>query len=159
MEPRMNHWMIAISEENLEATRRLRFQSQGFTIHQRRKVVRMEPGDRLLHYTKENRAFVATSTITSKSYEDDSPIWSNINPQENYVHRVKIRGSVILPAKERMPAVDIAPRLEYLKRWPPERWPLAFEGELHLLPKTDFQLIEGEMKKHSPGSGLRKQKQ
>ena len=41
----------------------------------------------------------------------------------------------------------IAPRLEYVKRWAPEDWYMAFQGNLHLLPKSDFLLIEEEMKK------------
>ena len=35
----------------------------------------------------------------------------------------------------------------YIRRWPPENWYLAFQGNLHLLPKDDFFLIEAEMKK------------
>ena len=42
----------------------------------------------------------------------------------------------------------LAPRLEYVKRWPPEDWPLAFFDRLHLLPQRDFRLIEGEMKRN-----------
>ena len=41
----------------------------------------------------------------------------------------------------------IAPRMEYVKRWAPEDWPLAFQGLLHLIPKRDFQLIEHEMRR------------
>ena len=39
----------------------------------------------------------------------------------------------------------LAPRLQYVKKWAPERWPLAFEGLLHLIPKQDFSVIEVEM--------------
>jgi len=39
----------------------------------------------------------------------------------------------------------IAYRLEYVKKWPPEHWPLAFQGHLHQLPKTDFTLLEDEI--------------
>jgi hypothetical protein len=51
----------------------------------------------------------------------------------------------------------LAPRLDYVKRWPPENWYMAFQGNLHLLPKNDFVLIEEEIKKlkfgrdHKPG--------
>ena len=46
-----------------------------------------------------------------------------------------------------MDANLLAPRLEYVKRWNPQDWYMAFQGNLHLLPKNDFNLIEEEMKK------------
>ena len=33
----------------------------------------------------------------------------------------------------------------YVKRWAPEDWPLAFQGQIHLLSSQDFALIEHEM--------------
>ena len=44
----------------------------------------------------------------------------------------------------------LAFRLDYVKRWPAERWPLAFMDTLHLLPQKDFRLIEAEMKRIHP---------
>ena len=41
----------------------------------------------------------------------------------------------------------LAHRLDYIRRWPPENWYMAFQGNLHLLPKGDFFLIEEEMQK------------
>jgi len=32
-----------------------------------------------------------------------------------------------------------------VKKWPPEHWPLAFQGHLHQLPKADFALLEDEI--------------
>jgi len=46
-----------------------------------------------------------------------------------------------------MDAREISPRMEYVKKWTPEWWPLAFIGDLHLIPRKDFSLIEDEMKK------------
>ena len=47
-------------------------------------------------------------------------------------------------------ALLLAPRLQYLKRWMPEDWPLAFFDRLHLLPQKDFRLVEGEMQRIRP---------
>ena len=35
----------------------------------------------------------------------------------------------------------------YVKRWAPEDWPLAFQGQIHLLSSQDFALIEHEMRR------------
>jgi hypothetical protein len=45
----------------------------------------------------------------------------------------------------------LGPRLDYVKRWAPENWPLAFWDRLHLLPQRDFRLIEGEMERIALG--------
>jgi hypothetical protein len=60
---------------------------------------------------------------------------------------VRLTPSIVLDETDYIDALEVGPRLEYVKRWPPERWPLAFHDTLHLLPQKDFRLIEGEMKK------------
>ena len=45
----------------------------------------------------------------------------------------------------------IAYRLEYVRKWAPEDWYMAFQGNLHLLSKSDFFLLEGEMLKLRDG--------
>ena len=45
----------------------------------------------------------------------------------------------------------IGPSLEYVKRWSPEYWPLAFWEKLHLLPQKDFRLLENEIIRKKTG--------
>ena len=143
----MNYWMLTISEENLEATRKKNWKQQGFTTRQRKKVDRMESGDRILFYVRESRQFSATATMTSSSFEESTPVWQETGTGELFPHRVSLRPTVVLPKTSGLEGHHIAPRLEYLKRWPTERWPLAFFSELHLLPRKDFELVEQEMRR------------
>ena len=143
----MNYWMLTISEENLEVTRRRHWKQQGFTTRQRKKVDRMQSGDRILFYVKGPRHFSATATVTSSSFEESTLVWREDGTDETFPYRVSIRPSVVLPKTRGLEAYHIAPRLEYLKRWPSERWPLAFFPELHLLPRKDFELLEQEMRR------------
>jgi hypothetical protein len=32
-----------------------------------------------------------------------------------------------------------------VRKWPPEHWPLAFQGHIHALPRNDFEMIEDEI--------------
>jgi hypothetical protein len=61
--------------------------------------------------------------------------------------RVKVRPDVTLHWYEYLDARQIAPRMLYVKRWAPEDWPFAFQGQIHLLSSQDFQLIEHEMRR------------
>ncbi|MBM3946283.1 MAG: EVE domain-containing protein [SAR202 cluster bacterium] len=141
----MNYWMVAIAPENWDATRRTGVTAQGFTTKQRRKVERMEPGDRLLFYLKDKRVFAATATVRSKMYEERARIWTGSTPNEVFPHRVQITSDAVMPPGRELDAGLIAPRMEYLKRWPMEMWPMGLQGELHILPRKDLELIEGEM--------------
>ena len=69
-----NFWMITSNEENFKITQGLQFASQGLKSQHRRKVQRVEVGDRVLFYVTGIRRFTpATATVTS-SYEDDRRI-------------------------------------------------------------------------------------
>ena len=143
----LNYWMLTISPENFEVTRGQGFQVQGFGQRQRRKTERMSPGDRLMFYIKDTRVFPVAATMTSKAFEDRIALWHSEHPEELFPYRVTFHADAVLPEGSYLDAADIAPRLEYIKRWPPERWPLAFQGELHLLPRHDFDLLEAEMRR------------
>ena len=141
-----NFWMIANNERNFRITQRRGFDVLGLKSQHRRKVQRISQGDRLLLYVTHLRRFVATATATSDYYEADDDIWEK-EGKAGFPFRVKASPDVVLRDEQFMNANLIAPRLEYVKRWAPEDWYMAFQGNLHLLPKSDFLLIEEEMKK------------
>ena len=85
--------------------------------------------------------------MTSRYFEDQAPIWNPNGNQDEFPYRVKLVPSIILDENDYIDARELGPRLEYVKRWIPERWHLAFIDTLHLLPQRDFRLIEGEMKR------------
>ena len=45
----------------------------------------------------------------------------------------------------------MARAMAYVKKWPVEHWRLAFQGNVHLLPKADFEILEREMRAVSEG--------
>lgn len=141
------YWMVASSLENFHITRDLNFTIQGMMSRQRRKAQRMEPGDRVVYYITGVQRFGATATVTSKCTEDHEPIWKSEGKPDDFPWRVNIRVDVALDDEQSLDAREIGPRMEYVRRWPPEYWPLAFQGNLHILPKTDFELLEQEMRK------------
>lgn len=143
-----NYWMVVQTSENYQITKTRGFDIYGLKRRHRRRAQRMGPEDRVLFYISSTRKWVATASITSKYFEDNSPIWqSHGGTIEEFPYRVKLAPEIVLDEKNYIDAMILGPRLEYLKRWDPERWPLAFQETLHLLPQKDFRLIEGEMKR------------
>ena len=144
--------MVVCNQENYEITRDRNFTIQGLKAEHRRKVQRVEAGDRLLYYVSGIRRFAATATLTSTYREDASVVWKN-EGSANWLYRINIKPEVILDEPDYIQAGLLAHRLDYIRRWPPENWYMAFQGNLHLLPKNDFFLIEEEMKKLKYGPG------
>ncbi|MDP8921662.1 MAG: EVE domain-containing protein, partial [Chloroflexota bacterium] len=143
-----SHWMIVMTPENFDITRSRGFDLVGLKARHRKKAERMASGDRILYYVSGLRVFPATVTVTSTFFEDHAPIWLNTERKPDVSPwRVRTRPNVILQQYEYIDADQLAPRLLYIKRWAPEDWPLAFQGQVHLLSSADFTLIEGEMRR------------
>jgi len=142
-----NYWMLVTSPENFCITRDLGFTVQGLRTPLRRKAERVEVGDRVLFYLSGLKRFAAAATATSTYFEDHSAVWKAHKASEDYPYRIEIEPTVVLDEDEFLDARQVAPRMDYVKKWTPEWWPLAFQGDLHLIPRKDFSLIEEEMKK------------
>lgn len=148
-----NFWMVISNEENFQITRNLDFTVQGLKAEHRRKVQRVEAGDRMLYYVSGIRRFAATATLTSTYREETTEIWKK-EGSADWLYRIDIKPEVVLDEEQYIQAGLLAHRLDYIRRWPPENWYMAFQGNLHLLPKNDFFLIESEMKKLKFGPGF-----
>ena len=147
-----NYWMVVSPPEDFEVTKEQGFGIFGVRAKYRRRTQRMQPDDRMLFYVTGIRKWAATATIVSGSFEDRTPIWKPNRKSEVYPYRVKLKPAMVLNEEDYIDALWLAPSLEYVKRWAPEDWPLAFFDTLHLLPQKDFKLIENEMVRLTSGS-------
>ena len=143
-----SHWMIVMSPENFEITRERGFDLVGLKSRHRKKAERMALGDRVLFYVAGSQVFPLTATVSSTFFEDHSSIWVSTERRPDVAPwRVQVRPDIVLQWYEHLDARQIAPRMLYVKRWAPEDWPLAFQGQIHLLSSQDFALIEHEMRR------------
>ena len=142
-----NYWMVVQTAENFEISKELGFTVHGLRSRMRRRAERMSPDDRVLFYVSGIRKWTVVASIASRYFEDRTPIWKPGPRTEEFPYRVKLKPSIILKEEDYIDALVLAPRLEYVKKWRPEDWHLAFFDTLHLLPQRDFRLIEGEMKR------------
>ncbi|MCC7370566.1 MAG: EVE domain-containing protein [Chloroflexi bacterium] len=137
-----------MSPENFEISRQRGFDVVGLKSRHRKKAERMALGDRVLFYVTGMQVFPLTATVSSTFFEDQTPIWISTERRPDVAPwRVQVRPDVTLQWYEYLDARQIAPRMLYVKRWAPEDWPLAFQGQIHLLSSQDFSLIEHEMKR------------
>ena len=150
------YWMVVVDQENLEITRGLGFKVLGIDGRNRRKSVRLTPEDRLLFYVPDKKGFAATATVASEHFDETTRVWKHHEKNELFPNRVKMKADLVLDLEDYIDAREIAPTLEYVKKWPTEHWPLAFFGMLHIVPQRDFNLLEDEIRKVSIAAKKRK---
>lgn len=118
----------------------------GFKSTRRREVSRMRPGDKLVFYLTGIMKFGGIAEVTSEYFEDHTKVFKSKKPGEDYPFRVRVRALVVLPPEQYLDVREIAPGLEYTKKWPAEHWRLAFQGNLHEVPEADYKRIESLMR-------------
>jgi hypothetical protein len=138
----VTNWMIVTSPDNYERTRKLRFTLQGVKSRHRRKAERMAPDDRICWYLTGLRSFAATGTITSRFFEGTEPIWVSEKTGDLYPWRFRITKDHALDPDRAVEAASLLDSLAFVKRWPPQHWSLAFQGNVHELVDADFTAIE-----------------
>ncbi len=148
-EPTTNYWIIVGSPDNFAKTRELGFTIQGIKSRHRKKAEKMQPGDKIAYYVTGLKSFAGTATITSPYFESREPIWKSKDPKkdaEDYPFRVEIEKDVILDDGNFLPAEGLARQMAYASKWPAEHWTLAFQGNVHNIPASDFDLIEAAIR-------------
>jgi len=143
----MAYWIVVGSPDNFEIARRRGFDIFGFKSSRRREASEMKPGDKLVFYLTGVMKLAGIATVDSPYFEDHTPVWrSEKKPGEDFPFRVRVKPDVLLDEPNYLDVREIGPRLAYTKKWPAEHWRLAFQGNLHQIPREDYQLIIAEMR-------------
>ena len=141
-------WILTGSPENFAATREHGFRVIGMKEGRRNMAEQMEPGDLIVFYLTRVKAFGGAVRITGEMYEDRTKIW----PGQARARSIPTRG-----ASRPSPSWcstrttgcrprTLAPELEHARKWPPEHWTLAFQGQLRTVSDADRDLILDRMR-------------
>ena len=137
----MTNWLLVSSAENFEVSRERGFDIAGMKSRHRKKAERVAPGDRILYYLTVIKSIGGAAEVTGPFFEDAEPIWESNKPGEVYPYRFPIKLLKARPKGEYLPMEDLVLSLEYPKRWPPQHWTLAFQGNVHVLSDDDYAKI------------------
>ena len=136
------YWIVVGAEENMRIAEARGFDFFGFKSTRRSEASQMKPGDKLIFYLTKIMKFGGLAVVTSDYYEDHTPVFkSEKKPGEDYPFRVRVKPEIVLAPSQYLDVREIAPRMQYTKKWPAEHWRLAFQGNLHQIPEEDYQLI------------------
>jgi hypothetical protein len=145
---RPTNWILTGSLENFRINVERGFDVIGFKKGRRRQAEAFEPGDEIFFYVTGVQAFGGIARVRSEMFEDRTPIWPGKKkdsppdkPPEPYPWRVEAEPVVVLHEAQFIPAEELATELEHVRKWPPDHWHLAFQGQLRTIGEADADLL------------------
>jgi hypothetical protein len=136
------HWILTGSLENFRINVERGFDVIGFKERRRRQAEEFEPGDEVFFYVTGVQAFGGLARVRSEMFEDRARIWPEKKGKpEIYPWRVEAEAVLVLPEEEFVPAEELATELEHVRKWPPDHWHLAFQGQLRAIGEPDAKLL------------------
>jgi hypothetical protein len=135
-------WILTGSTENFAATREHGFKVIGMKEMRRNMAEQIAPGDEIVFYLTRVKAFGGIVRVTVEMFEDRTKIWpgkpGKVDP---YPWRFDTEPVLILDEDAWVPAEELAPELEHVRKWPLEHWTLAFQGQLRAVSGADSKLL------------------
>ena len=142
------YWIVVGGPEVYETTKLLGFTRHGFKSTRRVMAASVQPGDQMAFYVTGRKQFAGAVEITSSVVDERTRIWSNSKkPDELYPYRVGIKPTVILDEAKWLDAEPYHDRFTWTQRWPRANWTLAYQGNLHAVPKEDFEMLLADLRK------------
>jgi predicted RNA-binding protein len=142
MEEGPTSWILTGSLENFRINVERGFDLIGFKERRRRQAEEMDPGDEIFFYVTGVQAFGGIARVKSEMFEDRTRIWPEKKGKpEIYPWRVEADPVLVLPEGEFVPAEQLVTELEHVRKWPPDHWHLAFQGQLRTIGEADAALL------------------
>ena len=135
-------WILTGSLENFQINVERGFDVIGFKERRRRQAEEFEPGDEIFFYVTGVQAFAGVARVRSEMFEDRARIWPEKKGKpEIYPWRVEAEPVTVLAEQDFVPAEELAPDLEHVRKWPLDHWHLAFQGQLRTIGGADAELL------------------
>jgi hypothetical protein len=135
-------WILTGSLDNFRATAEHDFRVIGMKERRRGLAEQIEKGDVIVFYVTGVQAFGATVLVRGDLYEDRTPLWpGKPGKPDPYPWRFETEPLLVLDEDHFVPAEELAPQLEHVRKWPAEHWHLAFQGQLRQISYDDAAVI------------------
>jgi predicted RNA-binding protein len=135
-------WVLTGSPENFAATAERGFSVIGLKERNRRRAEEIEPGDRIVFYLTKVMRFAGSVLVTSELYEDREKIWpGKPGKADPYPWRFATEPELVLDEDGWVPAEELKDELEHIRKWPPEHWKLAFQGQVRPVSGADAEQL------------------
>lgn len=140
------YWIVVGGTEIFETTKALGFTRHGFKSTRRGMAAKVAPGDKIAFYITGKKQFAGYVEVTEPMVEERTRVLtSSKKPDELYPFRVGIKPGLILDEAKWLDAEPYHERFSWTQRWPRANWTLAYQGNLHEIPESDFKLLQKDL--------------
>lgn len=141
----MKYWMLVGTPDNYDIMQKNGFNLCAMKARRKNYAYQVRPDDKVVFYLTKVQSFAGAAEFASTFTEDHSKLFASEKPGEDYPWRFKIKPEVMLKKEDSIPAETLKDKLEYVKKWPAEHWKLAFQGNVHVIPESDYQTVKSAL--------------
>ncbi|MBI3342325.1 EVE domain-containing protein [Candidatus Curtissbacteria bacterium] len=106
----------------------------------------VESGDKVAFYLTKIGKFGGIAEFVSVAREEKTKIFEEEKPGEVHPWRFDVKFEAKLDEKDYIPSENFKDKLVYLKKWPAKYWKLGFQGNVHEIPKEDYETLKKGVK-------------
>lgn len=135
----MKYWLLVTHPKNFDLMKKKNIAA----MKAKRKsfALSVEPGDKVVFYLTKIGKFGGLAEFTSKTREEKTKIFEEEKPGEVHPWRFDVKFEVKLSEDKYVPSENFKDKLAYLKKWPAKYWKLGFQGNIHEIPKEDWDTL------------------
>lgn len=158
----MKYWLLVTHPDNFEIMKAKNIAAM--KVKRKSFAEQVRPGDKVVFYLTKIGKFGGVAEFISKVREDKAEIFTEESTvylrgensshlggvqknRETHPWRFDVQFEVKLEEKDYVPSEEFKDKLVYLKKWPAKYWKLGFQGNVHEIPKEDYENILNALKK------------
>ena len=120
-----NYWLDLFTGVTWEEFKKAGGKVSGFRKSRWKSVQKIKPGDYFLCYLTGVSRFIGILEVTSKPFQDDTPIWAD----EDFPCRLNVKSVVELTPETAIPVLELRDRLSFFENLTsPHAWTGQFRG-------------------------------
>ena len=135
----MNYWLLVTHPDNFEIMKAKNIAAM--KAKRRSFAQKVQVGDKVVFYLTKIGKFGGVAEFKSKFREEKSKIFPEEKENEVHPWRFDVKFEVKLYEDGYVPAEEFKDKLKYLKKWPSKYWKLGFQGNVHEIPKEDYETL------------------
>lgn len=134
-----NYWLLVTHPANFEIMKAKNIAA----MKTKRKsfAEKVEVGDKIVFYLTKIGKFGGAAVFSSKSKFQNSKLFPEESKGELHPWRFDVKFEAKLAEKDYIPSEKFKDKLVYLKKWPAKYWKLGFQGNVHEIPRGDWETI------------------
>ena len=135
----MNYWLLVTHPANFEIMKAKNIAAM--KAKRKSYAEKVKVGDKVVFYLTKIGKFGGAAEFKSKFHEEKTKIFPEEKENEVHPWRFDVKFEVKLNEDQYVPAEEFKDKLKYLKKWPAKYWKLGFQGNVHEIPKEDYETL------------------